>query len=68
MPAGFAFPAGGEAFGLCNGAAARELFYACVEAVIIPGLEAHGLPARRAWVRRRAIATRRDDLTQPAYA
>ncbi|KIG19275.1 hypothetical protein DB30_03831 [Enhygromyxa salina] len=56
LPAAFVVPAGGEAFGLCEGAAARELFHACVEAVIIPGLEAHGLPARRAWARRGVTA------------
>jgi hypothetical protein len=52
LPASFVMPPGGEAFGLCDGAQARELFYATVEQVIVPGLEAHGLPARRAWATR----------------
>ena len=37
------------AYGVCDGHEARELFFATVDEVIIPGLEAHGLPARRAW-------------------
>lgn len=45
-------PPEGAAFGLCSGADARALFYATIEQVIIPGLEAHGLPARAAWARR----------------
>jgi hypothetical protein len=52
LPAGFIMPPGGEVYGLCDGAQARELFYATVEQVIVPGLEAHGLPARRAWTTR----------------
>lgn len=47
-------PAGGEALGLCSGHDARALFYATVEQVIIPGLEAHGLDARAAWAQRKA--------------
>ena len=47
-------PAGGEALGLCNGVDARTLFYAAVEQVILPGLEAHGLSARAAWDTRHA--------------
>jgi hypothetical protein len=46
---------GGEAYGLCDGAQARELFYATVEQVIVPGLEAHGLPARHAWATRARV-------------
>lgn len=35
--------------GVCDGDADRALFFATVERVIVPGLEAHGLPAARAW-------------------
>lgn len=42
-------PPEGAALGLCNGGDARALFFATVEEVIVPALEAHGLPARRAW-------------------
>ncbi|MFV8754705.1 hypothetical protein ACNOYE_29515 [Nannocystaceae bacterium ST9] len=52
LPASFVAPPGGEAYGLCTGADARELFYATLERVIVPGLEARGLPARRAWATR----------------
>jgi len=45
---------GGDALGLCSGADARALFYDTVTKVIIPGLEALGLPARDAWESRRA--------------
>jgi hypothetical protein len=52
LPASFVKPAGGEMYGLCDGAQARELFYATVLQVIVPGLEAHGLPASDAWATR----------------
>lgn len=42
-------PAEGAALGLCSGQDARKLFFDTVETVIVPALEAHGLPARRAW-------------------
>lgn len=42
-------PAEGAAYGLCSGADARQLFFDTVEQVIVPGLERHGIPARRAW-------------------
>jgi hypothetical protein len=42
-------PPEGVAYGLCSGSDARALFMDTVHAVIIPGLEAHGIPARRAW-------------------
>jgi hypothetical protein len=45
-------PPEGALVGLCSGPDARALFYATVEAVIIPGFEALGLPARDAWARR----------------
>lgn len=43
-----------EAVGVCDGRSARELFYACVTDVIVPGLEKQGLPAARAWRERTA--------------
>jgi hypothetical protein len=47
-------PPEGVCLGLCNGKDARELFYATVKDVIVPGLEAIGLHARDAWVARAA--------------
>lgn len=44
-------PPEGVAYGLCSGSDARALFMDTVHAVIIPGIEAHGIPARRAWDR-----------------
>jgi len=52
LHAGGRVPPGGAALGLCDGGEARELFYDTVRAVIIPRLEAHGLPAAAAWDRR----------------
>jgi len=48
-------PEGAEAAGVCDGAEARELFYATVREVIVPRLEALGLPASRAWRDRHAL-------------
>jgi hypothetical protein len=45
-------PPEAAAVGLCNGREARRLFFDTVAEVIIPGLERHGLPARRAWEER----------------
>jgi hypothetical protein len=45
-------PPEGVALGLCSGADARSLFFDTVEQVIVPGLENHGIPARRAWQNR----------------
>jgi hypothetical protein len=42
-------PEEGAALGLCNGMAARALFYATVTDVVVPALEGLGLPAGRAW-------------------
>lgn len=42
-------PADGVVYGLCSGRDARVLFFDTVEQVIVPGLEAHGIPAARAW-------------------
>ena len=39
-----------ESVGVCDGVEARELFFETVTEVIIPGLEAHGLGARKAWM------------------
>jgi hypothetical protein len=44
-------PPEGVALGLCSGPDARKLFFDTVEHVIVPGLEVHGIPARRAWDR-----------------
>lgn len=45
-------PPEGVMLGLCSGEGARKLFADTVEQVIIPGLEHHGIPARRAWAMR----------------
>ena len=42
-------PAEGVVYGLCSGPDARVLFLDTIEEVIVPGLEAHGIPAKRAW-------------------
>lgn len=44
-------PPEGVVLGLCSGLSARELFFDTVEQVIVPGLELHGIPAKRAWSR-----------------
>ncbi len=49
-------PPEGVVYGRCSGPDARRLFFDTVEEVIVPGLEAHGIPARRAWDRRDAAA------------
>jgi hypothetical protein len=46
-----------EAVGVCDGLAARRLFFATVEQVIVPGLQAHGLPALSAWRAAQQIGT-----------
>ena len=43
------WPREGSAYGLCDGADARALFYDTVEDVILPQLDALGLPAIEAW-------------------
>ena len=45
-------PPEGVVVGLCDGRAARSLFYATVERVILPKLEEHGIPAQAAWAGR----------------
>jgi hypothetical protein len=57
-------PPGADAVGVCDGAEARELFYATVREAIVPRLEALGLPAARAWRDRNSI----DDIAAPAAA
>ena len=42
-------PPEGAELGLCSGSDARRLFFETVEEVIVPALEHHGIPARRAW-------------------
>lgn len=42
-------PPDGVVYGLCSGPDARVLFLDTIEEVIVPGLEAHGIPAKRAW-------------------
>jgi hypothetical protein len=49
LPVGARFPEGARAYGLCDGADARALFYDAVRDVIIPRLEEHGVPAEAAW-------------------
>jgi hypothetical protein len=56
LPREAAPPPEAAALGLCHGADARALFFDTVREVIVPGLEALGLPASRAWSARRAHA------------
>lgn len=53
LPVEARWPEGAEAWGLCSGASARELFFETVQGVIVPGLERLGLPGERAWAQRR---------------
>ncbi len=50
-------PPEGAVYGLCSGPDARKLFFDTVTQVIVPGLEAHGIPAGRAWQNVVAAAT-----------
>ncbi|MCB9745829.1 MAG: ferritin-like domain-containing protein [Alphaproteobacteria bacterium] len=54
LPAEAAWPEEGKAVGLCDGASARALFYATLSEVIVPNLEALGIPATQAWETRAA--------------
>ncbi len=45
-------PPQGSVYGLCSGSDGRALFYDTVDLIIIPALEAQGIPAREAWNRR----------------
>ena len=49
LPVGVQPPPEGVQLGLCSGLDARELFYATIEQIIIPGLSNHGLDAQWAW-------------------
>ena len=49
LPVGAQPPPEGVQLGLCSGLDARELFYATIEQIIIPGLVNHGLDAQWAW-------------------
>ena len=51
LPLSAVAPADGGIYGLCSGKDARGLFFDTVEQVIVPGLEARGLPAAKAWRR-----------------
>ncbi len=53
IPVTTSWPDEAVAYGLCDGADARLLFYETVSEVIVPQLEAHGLPASQAWQDRR---------------
>lgn len=46
-------PEGADDVGVCDGGEARELFFATVRQVIVPRLEALGIPAGPAWQARR---------------
>ena len=46
---GFARSDAEKGHGVCDGRDARALFFECVEEVIVPELEARGLPGRLAW-------------------
>lgn len=56
IPARPAPSAAAEALGVCDGRAARELLFSTIEDVIVPGLAAHGLPARAAWRRSQRLS------------
>lgn len=58
LPLEAAPPPEGVALGLCSGRGARALFYDTLLTVVIPRLEAMGLPARSAWHRSRELAQR----------
>jgi hypothetical protein len=54
LPTGTTWPAEAAAYGLCSGDDARVLLYETLTEVIVPQLEALGLPAARAWQQRRS--------------
>lgn len=56
LPRGATPPPEAAALGLCQGDDARALFFDSVREVIVPALEALGLPASRAWSARVAHA------------
>lgn len=57
LPDGDGPPPEGAALGLCSGRDARRLLYETIDEVILPGLEAVGLQARRAWSLRHRAAS-----------
>lgn len=57
LPSSDASPdAEGAALGLCSGPHARGILYATLEQVVVPALEAQGMPARQAWETRSEAA------------
>lgn len=54
-------PPDGVVYGLCSGLEARALFFETLETVIVPGLEAHGIPAENAWKEAKRALGRRHD-------
>ncbi len=54
-----------EAYGVCDGDRARQLFLTTVHSVIIPGLERRGLHAGWAWQHRQATCCSARDLYAP---
>lgn len=59
-------PPDGVVLGLCSGTDARRLFFDTVESIIVPGLEAHGIPALRAWTRVVALAVESTGSARPS--
>ena len=55
LPADVDPPESGKALGLCRGLDARQLFYAAIERIIVPGLSQHGLKAQWAWDNRTTV-------------
>ena len=55
LPADVDPPESGKALGLCRGLDARQLFYAAIERIIVPGLSQHGLKAQWAWDNRMTV-------------
>ena len=53
IPVTTEWPSIAASYGLCDGRDARTLVYETITEVIVPQLEAHGLPAARAWQERR---------------
>ncbi len=51
--------------GVCDGFAARALFFDTIDDVIVPGLQAHGLSAKKAW---RAVSRASEAYTATAQA
>jgi hypothetical protein len=71
LPAGGAPSKAASEVGVCDGMAARALFFDTVERVIVPGLEGHGFAARAAWAEVRAGTTkgrRRTETSRRAVA